>query len=398
MFDVIIRKVKEHAEDILRSEKLNAYPYHSIEHTQEVAKSAVLIGKNEGLDDTDLAILEIAAWFHDIGYETDIENHENRSAEMATEFLQELLSEKDLQKVTSLINATKLEHQASNLMEEILQDADINHLGSKNFNVVSQNLRREWSNTQSKNYTDKEWLELNIDFFESKKYLTKTGCKLFDKIKAKNLAKMKKDLKKMDDSDGNSRPTKKELKAQKKKEKAKKSATIRGRETAYRISLRNHIHLSKIADNKANIMLSVNALILSYVLSTNINNTIEQAYLHIPTLAIIATSLLTILTATLATRPKVTQGKLSKADSINKKGNPLFFGNFHSMDIVDFEKVMTDLMKDEEYLYNSLTRDLYYLGKVLNTKYKYLNITYTIFVVGMIIASFAYIITVTINS
>ena len=68
----------------------------------------------------------------------------------------------------------------------------------------------------------------------------------------------------------------------------------------------------------------------------------------------------------------------------NKNVNLLFFGNFHKMKLNDFQWAMNELMKDKEYLYNSMTKDLYFLGKVLNRKYKILRITYTIFIIGIL--------------
>lgn len=398
MYLAIKEKVKEHIEEVFKSEKFKTYSYHSLDHTKQVVNYSLEIGKGEGLSEKDLTILEIAAWFHDIGYEFGFMNHEERGVGKAVEFLENLLPAKDLHQISELIMATRLNYPASNLMERIIQDADICHMGSSNYIIALNNLREEWLITQNRNYSNKEWLKLNISFFETRNYLTKTGSRLFDNIKVKNLENMKKELDDLNVEGVNQNTLKlneKKVKKKKdKKKKKKKSSTARGRETAYRVALRNHVNLSKIADNKANIMLSVNALILSYVLSANIGETIGQAQNIIPALCIIATSLFSILTATLATKPKVTHGHLSADDIKNKKGNPLFFGNFHSMDVVEFENVMNDLMEDEEYLYNSMNRDLYYLGKVLNIKYRYLSITYIIFVIGMIVSSLAFVITI----
>lgn len=51
---------------------------------------------------------------------------------------------------------------------------------------------------------------------------------------------------------------------------------------------------------------------------------------------------------------------------------------------------MNEMMKDREFLYGSMIKDFYYLGKVLGRKYKYLRICYTIFMFGLIISVVAY--------
>jgi hypothetical protein len=90
--------------------------------------------------------------------------------------------------------------------------------------------------------------------------------------------------------------------------------------------------------------------------------------------------------AVLATRPNVTQGKFTPEDVKQKKVNLLFFGNFHRMSLDDYERAIGVLVKDKDYIYSSLTKDLYFLGLVLNRKYKILRWTYTIFMIGIIVS------------
>jgi hypothetical protein len=94
--------------------------------------------------------------------------------------------------------------------------------------------------------------------------------------------------------------------------------------------------------------------------------------------------------AVIATRPNVGSGKFSKADVANKKVNLLFFGNFHKMKLEEYELALQELVKDKEYIYSSLTKDLYFLGLVLNRKYLILRWTYTIFVIGIIVSVVAF--------
>ena len=92
----------------------------------------------------------------------------------------------------------------------------------------------------------------------------------------------------------------------------------------------------------------------------------------------------------LATRPNVTQGKFTKEDVANKKVNLLFFGNFHQMKLEEFEWGIQEMMNDKDYLYGSLTKDLYFLGLVLNRKYNLLRTTYTVFMIGIIVSVIAF--------
>ncbi|MEM8848209.1 MAG: Pycsar system effector family protein, partial [Bacteroidota bacterium] len=150
--------------------------------------------------------------------------------------------------------------------------------------------------------------------------------------------------------------------------------------------------LSDIADTKANILLSVNAIIISLVLANLIPklDNPSNTYLIYPTLIFIVFSVVSMVLSILATRPNVTSGKFTKQDVEEKKVNLLFFGNFHKMNLDEYEWALQELVKDKEYVYSSLTKDLYFLGLVLDKKYKILRLTYNIFMVGMIVSVIAF--------
>ena len=113
-------------------------------------------------------------------------------------------------------------------------------------------------------------------------------------------------------------------------------------------------------------------------------------HLIIPTIIFVSFTVASIILSVLATRPNVTSGEFTKEDVKAKKVNLLFFGNFHKMSLVNFEWAMNEMMKDKDYLYGSMTKDLYFLGLVLNKKYKILRITYTVFMIGIIVSVLAF--------
>ena len=162
----------------------------------------------------------------------------------------------------------------------------------------------------------------------------------------------------------------------------------RGVDTLFRVTLNNHTRLSDIADSKANILLSVNAIGISIDLSTLIPKlaTPKNEYLLLPSIVMLFSSVASIVFAILATKPNVTYESFNEEDVKQKKVNLLFFCNFYQMSLESYEEAMQELMKDRDYLYNSLTRDLYFLGKVLERKYRLLSITYTIFMIGTILS------------
>jgi hypothetical protein len=172
----------------------------------------------------------------------------------------------------------------------------------------------------------------------------------------------------------------------------KNESPERGIQTMFRVTMRNHLKLSDIADTKANILLSVNAIIISLVLANllpKLDNPTND-YLIYPTAIFILFSIASMILSILATRPNVTGGEFTKEDVTQKKVNLLFFGNFHKMQLKDYEWAIQELIKDKRYVYASLTKDLYFLGIVLDRKYKLLRWTYTIFMIGMILSVVAF--------
>jgi hypothetical protein len=138
-------------------------------------------------------------------------------------------------------------------------------------------------------------------------------------------------------------------------------------------------------------MLSVNAIVISILISNllpKLNS--ENKELVIPTIMLTATCLGSMIFATLSTRPKVTEGTVTKEAIKQRKANLLFFGNFYNMPLDDFQWGVNEMLKDPDFLYSSMSRDLYFLGKVLAQKYKYLSICYNIFMYGLIISVLAF--------
>jgi hypothetical protein len=122
-----------------------------------------------------------------------------------------------------------------------------------------------------------------------------------------------------------------------------------------------------------------------------------DTYLIFPTVFFLLFSLVTIVIAIMATRPKVSGGQFSKEDILNKRTNLLFFGNFHKASLQEYEWGMQEMMKDQDYLYGTLVKDIYYLGVVLGKKYRLLRLAYIIFMVGIIIAVLAFSLAVIMN-
>ena len=404
----LLVEVEAYVTNFIQEKVPEVYAYHNLDHTQNVVNSAMQIAEKLDLSEKEKEILKLAAWFHDTGYDKGPKDHEQRSGLYAKDYLKALnYPDTDIQRIQECIMATKLSNQPKNLLEEILVDADLSHLGQKIYWDRCSRVRQEMSLVNKKIMSDQAWVDFELDFLQKHEYHTPVAQSLFDKRKTKNILQLAKQKQRLNpdkiiflDAD------KKDI-GKKKKKKRKKNVEIapgeqfeikdldlgRGVETMYRTTYRTHVNLSSIADNKANIMLSINAIIISITVSTLIPRLETNQTLIIPTFILLGTCLLSIIFATLSTRPKITEGKFTREDIENKKSNLLFFGNFYNMKLDDFQWGMREMIKDSDFLYSSMTRDIYYLGIVLAKKYRYLRVCYGIFMYGLILTVLAFAIT-----
>jgi len=365
------------------------FVYHNLAHTQRVVEKVLELTDNNEVTEDQKRQLLIAAWFHDTGFVNTIEGHEKESAKIADTFLSDYrLPSSEINAIKQIILATEMSHEPTNKQEGIIRDADSAHISSKNYEDYASLLRKEWELTLGKEASKDEWLQENIDFLSSHTFNSPIASSKWEKRKGKNLATLIQSQNKIKARNEKLKQRKAELTFKKEKQ----DLPDRGIETMFRVALRNHITLSDIADTKANILLSVNAIIISVALSNllpKLDNP-SNDYLIIPTLIFMAFTVICIVLSVLATRPNVTKGQFTKDDVANKKVNLLFFGNFHQMKLDEFEWAMGEMMKDKEYLYGSLTKDLYFLGLVLNRKYNLLRTTYGVFMIGIVISVIAF--------
>ncbi len=382
----IVQKADDFILHLFKEKLPVTFTYHNYTHSKRVYKSINEIIENSEINVKDTTILQLAALLHDTGYTIKREGHEEESVKIAEAFLREQKVDEDIIKsVSCCIMATKFKGDPKGRLEEMMRDADASHFAKDYFQEASDFLRQEYKLQGIKEYTASEWRDENITVLSEKhQYYCDYALRNWQSPKEKNLAALLKEKK-----NEKKKLKKEKMKAMYKAE-AKNESPERGIQTFYRVALRNHIKLSDIADTKANILLSVNAIIISVVVANLLSKLDNNAFLVWPTAIFVISSTVTMVLAVIATRPNVTRGEFTKEDVENKSVNLTFFGNFHKMELSQFQWAIDELIKDKNYVYSSLTKDLYFLGKVLDRKYRILRLTYTIFVIGIVISILAF--------
>jgi hypothetical protein len=253
-------------------------------------------------------------------------------------------------------------------------------------------LKQEQESLLEHKISKKDWRKNNINFLESHKYFTDYGQEYLEPKKLENLNGLRK--KKPGKEEVEEEVVKEEFPyvptSAEKPDKDLAKETERGVQTMFRTTSHNHVALSSMADGKAQVMISVNSIIISVTLSVLVARISFYPHFIAPASILLATCLVSITFSILSTRPSISSGKFTEEDIRNKKTNLLFFGNFHRMQLEDYQWGMNQMIKDREYLYNTIMMDIYFLGVVLARKYRYLRIAYTIFMWGLILSVIAF--------
>lgn len=187
----LIKKAEKFCEKLLKNGRCNQLQFHNYQHTFEVAHNANFIAQKLNLSDDDREMVVISAYFHDVGNMETTSGHEKLSCKIARDFLtKENFPVNKIEIVEHTILSTEMGREPTTLLEEILNDADLSHLGMATFLKRNKLLREEWATFLNMNFTDEEWITLNVKFLNSHHFYTEVAHELFDAKKSENLLRL----------------------------------------------------------------------------------------------------------------------------------------------------------------------------------------------------------------
>jgi len=371
--------------------------YHDFGHQNRIKRNIHEIGTASGLDDESLQVLHLAKLIMGV---TDARNQMKtidfvKGNELLTENCKLIFDKYDLdqklfQRVERILHSLSPLVTAKTLEEKVYTDAFIaDFTGSKG----RDRLKRFYEEMilREVNLGKISWIDLIIAAIESNNATSEYGKEHIQPKVEKLKSQLKKEKKALDQqrklllkkelniSDGEIKKLKKDM------EKAK-GRDDRGIQTLFRTTIKNHYTLNEMVDRKANIMITVNSIILSLVIGGVIGTNPKLTVQEIPILILVITAIASIIYAILSIRPVKTQGDFTEEDIRNKQGNLLYFGNFHNMHFRDFEWAFLQMLNDKDYLYGSMIRDYYHLAVGLHKKYTYQRHSLNIFLIGFIVS------------
>jgi class 3 adenylate cyclase len=168
--EIILDKLEKELPDYLY--------YHNVKHTVDIVTEVELIGWGEGCTDEEILLLKTAGLFHDAGHTVAYDNHEYHGTVLAREMLPQYnYSPGQIEKICSIIMATKMPPKPTNLLENIICDSDLDYLGRSDFIPVSNTLYEELK-AQNKIGSLNDWNKLQVKFISGHQYFTQTARSL----------------------------------------------------------------------------------------------------------------------------------------------------------------------------------------------------------------------------
>ncbi len=385
----IEKRIEEHVTGLYEQMQTPALSFHNLDHTKNVVKYTNEIAAHYNVSEKELLVLRAAAWFHDTGHLfTDPSKHEEMSVDIMKKFMKDLTDdEQAIADIAGCIMATKFPRNPQNLLQQIICDADTYNFGTKEFKETNKKAFEELKLRNGGADLDK-FNQDTVKLLQTHTFYTSYCSELLNKRKDKNIKKIEAKVEKKEEKEEQQQQP--ETGTLSNIEKDKSGLTSKGIQTMLRLTSANHLKLSEMADHKANILISVNTIVISVVLSVLLRKLSEETYLIIPTIIFLLVAVATIVVSILATRPKISGGSFTMNEVKEKKTNLLFFGNFYNATYEQYNEAMRDMMLDTDYLYGSLIKDIYYLGAVLGRKYRLIRLAYNIFMIGIIISVLAF--------
>lgn len=371
--DLLVAESEKYVSSMLADNSSGRIIFHDLSRILELKRSAENVGALSGLPAEDMALLRLGALFLFSGCVRSVDRYHEESAAIAAAFLSgQGADQSTIDRVRELILATRAPQDPKDPVAAALCDATLMFTASGNALEQVDLLCDETMMNQpglKRNAFEKGFVE----FLRGHAFFTEYGRTVLQPHKEDLAQRISERMKRRKLVEG------------KKEDPGKNSIFYsRGVETMFRITARNQINLNSIADNKSNILISVNAIIISIIITMLAGNIGNMAQDIVPILVFLLICLTTIVIAILSTRPNIVTRKFTGEDLKDKNVDLIFFGNFSKMDFDEYLMSLKEMMKDDDHLYSTLIQNQYSLGKILSKKFRLVRIAYNVFMYGII--------------
>lgn len=363
--------------------------FHNYAQAAGAADLVEKLATAENLPASTAEIALLAAWFHNVGYLYDNARPVEAGAIRAEFFLVEQGCEPEkIRQVRQCIATALADAHPETAEARVLNDALHAYDWVENYETRTPLLRLERELLSGRPVGEAEWQRQVDERLRKCVFFTAFAKTNYEPALALRLLERRNALAAAPATD-NPEPKKPKSGSAERFDRLARRPLRSSIQTYFRANYGNHIRLSAIADNKAHIMISVNSILLSVAISllTYQSLTNRNPLYVLPIIMFLVTSLASLTFAVLSSRPRVTNFVPVSGQS----ANPVFFGNFVHLTLEQYEAATDAMLRDGRLLFGNMARDLYFLGQVLDKKYRLLTYSYTVFMMGFVATVGAFI-------
>ncbi len=378
-----VRKARRFALKILRGSDAGVFVYHTPRRAARVAAACRTIGRHVRLEKEALAGVEVAAWLHELGFVQTPHKPVEGSLALARAFLEKYrYAPASAEIILNCIRAAHNEKLPQSPAEEVLCDASRVEWAGKNYPKGSQRLRLERALAADQRYSDAAWLQEQASQMESYGFRTPFASVYLESPRRANLRKLQKQM----------------------RTQGKEAATPvspaplvaagkvdRAADTLFRVTLKDLVDLISITDRKAQVMINVNVIMISLILSVLVRKLDENPGLALPTFLLLAVCTSIAVLAVLSTRVVFHHLRQSEDAAKGRPQNLVAMAYFFKISLDDYKTGMHELVRSPDRLYDNLTENIYHLRSVLEKKSRYLKLAYDLFIFGLPLSVVAYL-------
>jgi len=403
-------QVEAYATKIIAEDFSDKLIFHDIKYVLRIVSSSKTIGEAEGITEEEKEILLIATWFSQTGFR-DVGTMKKAtnpneflmecndcSISIAREFLDRIAYPKEkAERVINLMKESDGKSIPQSKLAKILADTTTVEWGLKKSKKRIELRYQEFLLHDILGVNKGNFYEHILEYLKQHRYYTNYGLAVLAPKKQELISNIEKQVKNLEKQEKQALKkeldiSEEELKKLKKSLKSVSGRDDRGIQTMFRTTSRNHYTLTQMVDRKANIMISLNAIILSLIISGIIGAFDTWCIHNAPILILLFSSIISTVFAVIAIIPVRSHGEFSEQQIRSKEGNLLYFGNYHNMSFRDFNWGFLQMMNDSDYLYTSMIKDLYFLGQKLDKKHTNIRRALIFFAGGLVITVIAFII------
>ena len=367
--------------------------YFSYRFIRRLAEEAKQIAKSLFLKDADYQNAIVATWFRFAGVRDIFAEPILVTTTLLHDYFNQLNypEEERLVVENAILVATENKY-AETAIQKTVCDACNSQLATQSLLEDIILLKEEENRVSGLNRDELFYLKYFSDLFIKSRYYTSYANEKYTLAREKNFQLLEKRIHKLETL---------QKVNEKETNKLKIDSVLTNKETEdlFKIAFRNYNHLVSVADSKAGLLININSIIISIMLAFVVSKVEKNMFLLWPTILLLAVAMVTILLSVLASRP---QKNSFSEDKNSHSYQKFFFGSFDLIDPsfhrADWEKYYGQLNElfnnTKENVYIELYKESYNVRKVLAKKFIYLSFAYWVFIVGLLLAVIAFVISI----